>query len=51
MLSSQLYRVTATDPITFVTMPALLVATAMAATWIPARRAMKVDPMETLRHE
>jgi ABC-type antimicrobial peptide transport system permease subunit len=51
LLSSQLYGVTATDPLTFAAAAALLAAVAMAASFLPARRATKIDPVETLRYE
>jgi predicted permease len=51
LLASSLYGVTALDPVTFITVPALLLLTTIAACLIPARRAANVDPMITLRYE
>jgi predicted permease len=50
-LSSYLYGVAPHDPRAFVVVASLLTAIALLACWIPARRAMKVDPLVALRHE
>src|SRR5262247_1557470 len=51
VLSSLLYGVSATDPATFVSIPALLTGVALLAAVIPARRSVKVNPMTALRDE
>ncbi|MFW6078277.1 MAG: ADOP family duplicated permease [Gemmatimonadota bacterium] len=51
LLAGMLYGVSATDPVTFMTVAALLGAVAFAASYLPARRAARTDPMRVLRVE
>jgi putative ABC transport system permease protein len=51
VLQSQLYGITATDPIAFVIAPAVLIAVALIASYLPARRATRIDPIVALHHE
>ncbi|MFQ5705574.1 MAG: ABC transporter permease [Gemmatimonadales bacterium] len=51
VIESLLVEVGSTDPITFAGIPAILLAVAMAASYIPARRATRVDPVAALRDE
>ncbi len=50
-LESRLFELDATDPGTLVSAVGVLLAAAVLASWIPARRASRVDPMQVLREE
>jgi putative ABC transport system permease protein len=51
LMTTLLFDVSATDPLTFAGVAMLLASVAFLATWIPARRAANVDPLVALRHE
>jgi putative ABC transport system permease protein len=51
LLTSLLHDVSAKDPLIYLAIPALLVGVVLAACYVPARRAAKVDPIIALRYE
>jgi predicted permease len=51
VLASHLYRVASTDPLTFMTVPSILLVVAVSAIHFPTRRATRIDPMMALRYD
>jgi putative ABC transport system permease protein len=51
LLTDQVYGVSPSDPATFALVPLVLLAVALLANYLPARRATRVDPLEALRYE
>jgi len=51
LLEKFLYGVKTLDPLVFISVPILLSLVALAAVWLPAQRATKIDPLEALRYE
>ena len=51
LIASMLFDVSPTDVVTFVAVPVLLAVSALAASYLPARRATRIDPMVALRYE
>jgi ABC-type lipoprotein release transport system permease subunit len=50
-MQSVLFDIKASDPATFVEVVAILLGAALLASWLPARRAVKIDPVNSLRSD
>ena len=50
-LRGQLYRVESTDPVTFAFVIGMLAVVSLGASYLPARRALNIDPVIALRHD
>jgi putative ABC transport system permease protein len=51
LMAGLLFEVGERDPFTFISLPVVLIALAVVASWIPARRAVRIDPIVALRGE
>ena len=51
LMQSLLFEVSATDPVTCLTAPVILVLVSLVATWLPVRKAARINPIEALRSE
>ena len=51
LLVTQLWQTSVHDPVTFASVAGVIVMIALLACWVPARRAVRVEPMAALRHE
>jgi len=51
LMGALLFEVSSFDPATFVTVPVVLAAVALLASWVPAQRASRVEPLEAIRYE